>query len=308
MKVRCAVYTVVNPDVKQEPQFEVELAKQLVDTLKNIAKQMECGLEDWKKKVEGSRKNHYELNYYTTLQLLGLRKELALIRYKSGKQCSPEVLALLQSISPNLTFEDVHDAVTSLQESSSSIEVIPKNSLIVPVEELSDGAEILGQFSTSVSLTKDQNVQYTSDKDSPATIPLSSESCNSMPCEAADKDMLTIPAVLKEEDLKAQQKDIFTDLVGYQGYSKELVLKALETSPSEADLYDIQHWCDKNQNKFHPNTSKTSSAKQGTMEKKSITAIISQSDAESEDSSDDESSSIDIFSLDSRAQPQGLYI
>ena len=306
MKVRCAVYTVVNPDVKQEPQFEVELAKQLVDTLKHIAKEMECGLEDWKKKVEGSRKGHYELNYYTTLQLLGLRKELALIRSKSGKQCSPEVLALLQSISPNLTFEDVHDAVMPLQESSSSTELIPKYSPTVTMEELSDGAKNLGQFSsTSVSPTKDQNGQYTSDQNSPATIPLSSESYNSMPCEAADEHMLTRPAALKEEDLKAQQKDIFTDLVGYQGYSKELVLKALEISPSEADIYDIQHWCDENQNKFHPNTS---SAKQETVENKSLTAVLSQSDAESEDSSDDESSSMDIFSLDSRAQPQGLYI
>ena len=303
--MRCAVYTAINLDMKQEPQLEIALAKQLVDALKNIAKQMECGLEDWKNKVERSRKGHYELNYYTTLQLLGLRKELALIRSKSGKQCSPEVLALLQSISPNLTVEDVHDAIMPLQASSSSIELMPKNSPIVTVEEeLSDGAEELGQFSTPISLTRDQSMQ--SSQDSSGAIPPSSESYDSTPCEAADEHMLSRPAILKEENLRAQQKDIFTDLVGYQGYSKGLVLKALEVSSSESDLYDIQHWCDENQNKFHPNASKTSSAKQGTIGKKGTT-VVSQSDAESEDSSDDESNSIDIFSLDSRAQPQGTY-
>ena len=298
MKVRCAVYTVVtDSDMKQEPKLEIALAKQLVDSLKNIAKQMECGLEDWRNKVEGSRKDHYELNYYTTLQLLGLRKELALVRSKAGKQCSPDILALLQSISPNLTFEDVHDAIMSLQESSSE-ELRSKHSV---QEELSDGAEESDQFSIPTSIAMDQSLQ-----DSPAAIPPSSESHNSTPSEVADEHMLAGPAILQEEDLEAQQRDIFTDLVGYQCYSKELVLKALEISSSEANIYDIQQWCDENQKKFHSTSSKLLSlAKQGAMEKTVSTKVIV-SDTESEDLSDDESNSVDIFSLDSRTQPQGI--
>ena len=297
MKVRCAVYTVItDSDTKQEPQLEIALAKQLVDSLKNIAKQMECGLEDWRNKVEGSRKDHYELNYYTTLQLLDLRKELALVRSIAGKQCSPKVLALLQSISLNLTFEDVHDAIMSLQESSSE-ERRSKHSV---QEELSDGAEELDQFSIPTSLAMDQSLQ-----DSPAAIPPSSESHNSTPSDIADEHILAGPAVLKEEDLEAQQRDIFTDLVGYQSYSKELVLKALESSSSEANLYDIQQWCDENQKKIHSTLSKSpSSAKRGAMEKMSTKVIVS--DTESEDLSDDESNNMDIFSLDSRTQPQGI--
>ena len=147
-------------------------------------------------------------------------------------------------------------------------------------------------------------------QDSPAVIPPSSESYISTPSEVADEHMLTRPTVLKEDDLEAQQKDIFTDLVEYQRYSKELVLKALEVSSSEANLYDIQHWCDVNQSKLLTTSSKTlSSAKQGATEKKSTRVIVYQSEAESEDSSDDESNSVDIFSLhmDSRPQPQGMY-
>ena len=296
MNVRCAVYTVITgSDTKQEPQLEIALAKQLVDSLKNIAKQMECGLEDWRNEVEGSRKDHYELNYYTTLQLLGLRKELALVRFKAGKRCSSDILALLQSISPNLTFEDVHDAVMSLQENSSE-ELRSKHS----VQELSDRAEELDQFSIPTSLVMDQSLQ-----DSPAAIPPSSEDHTSTPSEVADENFFAEPAVLQEQDLEAQQRDIFTDLVGYQCYSKDLVLKALESSSSEANLYDIQQWCDKKKKKFHSTSSKPpSSAKRGGMEKMSTKVIVS--DTESEDLSDDESNTVDIFSLDSRTQPQGI--
>jgi hypothetical protein len=283
--------------MKQELHLEIALAKQLVNSLKNIAKQMECGLEDWKRKVEGSRKDHYELNYYTTLQLLGLRKELALVRSKAGKQCSPEVLALLQSISPDLTFEDVQDAI-SLQESSSE-ELRSNHSA---EEEYNDGEEELNQFSISTSLAMDQSVQNSQDSPGSAGIPPSSESHNSTPSEVDEEhNMLAGPAVLKEEDLEAQQRDIYTDLVGYQCYSKELVLKALEISSSEANLYDIQHWCDENQKNFYSTSSEpSSSAKQGAIEKMSTKVIVS--DTESEDLSDDESN---IFSLDSRTQPQG---
>ena len=60
-----------------------------------------------------------------------------------------------------------------------------------------------------------------------------------------DENDLDFPN-LREEDLNGQQKEIYFDLVEYRGYSRFLVLRALEECPATASKYDIQDWCDEN--------------------------------------------------------------
>lgn len=53
-----------------------------------------------------AREIYYELNYYTNAQLLVIREELA-----DGRAVSPGLLMLLQSISPNVTEQNIQQAV-----------------------------------------------------------------------------------------------------------------------------------------------------------------------------------------------------
>ena len=113
----CATYTVTGHGQKQElVQLQEETATQRVAELHASAKNMESALREWENKVKESRSHHYELNYYTTLQLLRLRKELGHVRCNPGKPIDPEILALLESISPEVTSEIVHIIMTDLEE------------------------------------------------------------------------------------------------------------------------------------------------------------------------------------------------
>lgn len=81
--------------------------------LQKQAKEMEQELTTWQKEVDTTREKYYELNYYTTTQLLCLREELGKINNKISSQFQPIVLPLLQSISHQVTESNVRQAVHS---------------------------------------------------------------------------------------------------------------------------------------------------------------------------------------------------
>ena len=92
-----------------------EFQNEVVCHLQAQAREMETELSDWKEKVKQIRDRFYELNYYTTFQLLTLRRELgALKNSKETSVISPNVLALLQSISLDVTSDVVCDAVKQI--------------------------------------------------------------------------------------------------------------------------------------------------------------------------------------------------
>ena len=93
-------------------------AVDMVDTLQQQAKEMEKELQMWEEEVRRARKEYYELNYYTTLQLLTLQKELGRLKIseqpRAHSQIKPQVLALLESISTEITSPRVWEAVKSV--------------------------------------------------------------------------------------------------------------------------------------------------------------------------------------------------
>ena len=95
-------------------------AVDMVDTLQQQAKDMEEELQVWEDQVRQTRDQYYELNYYTTLQLLTLRKELSRLNSsdqpRAHTQINPHVLALLESISTEITSPDVWEVVKSVTE------------------------------------------------------------------------------------------------------------------------------------------------------------------------------------------------
>ena len=77
----------------------------IIKSLKDYAKVMEHELEMWKDKVKTTRLKFYELNYYTTLQLLILRKEFG------ASSVSSNSVTLLQSISSQISSKMVCDVI-----------------------------------------------------------------------------------------------------------------------------------------------------------------------------------------------------
>ena len=244
MKFNCALYTVVDDGQKQELKLQEDAASKQVTQLHNFARSMEEALREWENEVKESRSRHYELNYYTTLQLLKLRKELGLLRICPDKLVIPEILALLESISQNVSSYDVQKIMSELSTQFCHVQVsvdVPPNgfhgaesdiheSISIPAEMESTGTNSVIEISEpAVALASSLSASQTSDK---------KLSENVKPC-------------LTEQDLSNEQRKIFIDLVDYQGYSSLLVLKAFEESAKSANQYDIYDWCDANYAKFN---------------------------------------------------------
>ena len=77
LSFRCAIYDVSQPGVK-DLQFNESKAKKRVSELQDYTRKLDTRLVSWNISVDAARENYYELNYFTTLQLLELRKELGL--------------------------------------------------------------------------------------------------------------------------------------------------------------------------------------------------------------------------------------
>ncbi|XP_070579265.1 E3 ubiquitin-protein ligase rnf213-alpha-like [Ptychodera flava] len=80
--------------------------------LQKLCNFMEDCLEEWLVYVEEKRSDFYQLNYYTTEQLVILRRELAQL-LSDPKQVSPGVYTLLETLKPNCQEDDVKEALNA---------------------------------------------------------------------------------------------------------------------------------------------------------------------------------------------------
>ena len=87
----------------------------IISELEVLYNSMQMELENWKNEVNDARSRHYELNYFTTPQLLTLRRALGGME-SSSKSLDSQVLALLQSISPEVSEASVKEAFRRSKE------------------------------------------------------------------------------------------------------------------------------------------------------------------------------------------------
>ena len=80
-------------------------SEEIVSILQTRANTMECELQKWNEAVFKARQMFYELNYFTTVQLLTLRQQLGTLNVTQN--VPPSVLALLQSISSEVQSESI---------------------------------------------------------------------------------------------------------------------------------------------------------------------------------------------------------
>ena len=88
----------------------------IIEELTATLKKMTRDLEEWQKMVDDTRKQFYCLNYYTTQQLLLLRKELCHIVYPFDMK--PDVLTLLMSLSRDVTADLLVPLINEINEES----------------------------------------------------------------------------------------------------------------------------------------------------------------------------------------------
>jgi hypothetical protein len=183
----------------------------MITELQNLAKQMEDELKKWKESVKCRRKEFYELNYFNTVQLLALRKEIGKLS-KGSCNVSPNVLAMLQSISSQVTTQVVSDVLTEVINQTPQHLSDAEVSVRVDVPTLSHEKPSINLHSSFEPTTSDSVVPE-----------------------------------LTEDGLDEKQKEMVLNLSSRLSCSKQLVLMAFEQCPGdEKDRYDIAKWCTNN--------------------------------------------------------------
>lgn len=91
----------------------------IIGILRNQIKKMQIEFTRWKNMVDSARKKFYELNYFTTIQLLVLRKELSVVE-SPLISVPPRVLSLLHSISREVNPRGVRELVKDVLSPTAS--------------------------------------------------------------------------------------------------------------------------------------------------------------------------------------------
>jgi hypothetical protein len=223
-------------EVMQEPKLNAESAANHVTELLSCAKDIENAFVQWKEDVKDSRSRYYELNYYTTLQLHELRNAFGVVKQDSNRSINPEVVDLLQSISPNIAVCDLHRVIDGHDEMSSKAEI-----------ELVD-------MSVSAQSAANHQVQLDTEMRAESSMPavdLNTESFNHKDSSNQKASKAVVIPILSEEQLSDEQRAMLINLCEFFGYPRILVLKAFEECPKSKNYqYIIQQWCAKNEMKF----------------------------------------------------------
>jgi hypothetical protein len=227
----------------------------VVPMLHDQAKVMEHELANWKEEVTQKRGDFYELNYFTTLQLLTLRRELGVIKSKpnSGPAAvTPNVLALLESISTQVTAPHVHAIVQNvisdgIRSATSAPSVSAQDGAFIVPPSLSSPA-ILGGGASSSGVGGGASRQ--SEPSMAQEVLSSAEVQTASGAEHMKVDVTIELPKISEDELSQEQRGMMQDLVNHYDFPNQLVLKAFEVCKENAVKYDIQNWCLDNLEKY----------------------------------------------------------
>ena len=193
--------------------------KAIVNLLQQQAKDMEIELHEWRDQVKRTRLKFYELNYYTTLQLLMLRKQFGAVKNLEKPDITPNSLALLQSISSQVTSEMVCDVVKCSPQS------IPEASLNVSASE-----DSVMTSQASLGLSMSDEIVVSADVQASA--------------KSSGAPIVSEKPALTEDDLSEDEMAIMANIITRIQCPRLLVLKAFEECRGkEMDRYDYRQWC-----------------------------------------------------------------
>ena len=195
----------------------IPCAKNTLSDLCHVAENMEQRLCSWNEEVVQARKGFYELNYFTTIQLLMLRKDMVQVK-APDTPCliSPSALTLLQSVSADVNMDGVCNVVHRL------------------CGQHFDFEEVLGstqQYADSSTYSAEQSMS--------ATILASID-------EHTSAISVAMPIVYgcDETTLSVEQMEIITSLTEQFNFHEKLILKAIQECGD--DYHECLNWCSEN--------------------------------------------------------------
>ena len=214
------------------------------------ASEMENDLENWMKEVEDKRNQFYELNYFTTPQLLSLCEELGQFKCVDDqhKPINPEVMSLLQSISREVTASDVKEQIqivcAILQEQSLAEAQQfgsynkPKLSHSIPLPPQSNAYTNLTTQAVEYDIHHQRSEVYNDNKRMPGMKSKVYEDI--MKTEVA----LNAPAPqLMYDELTDKQKAIVENLKEENGFQRKLIMLAFDRCAKPDVQEVVEEWC-----------------------------------------------------------------
>ena len=184
---------------------------QIVNSLQYQIVQMEEELTLWNCKIKDMRNDFYELNYYTTSQLLMLRQALVKLKHDEGVILDSDILALLHSIHPKIESKNVKNAIK-----------------MAAVNEVVMQPEVFIESSKNSEL-KDVLVMTNQETENPKA-----DDCRQG---------------MTEEELSVSQKEIMSFIINQISCTKKLVLWIFQENFSEEkNKYDYLKLCTRYQN------------------------------------------------------------
>ena len=183
---------------------------------------METCYKNWKKKVSYARKEYRELNFFTTQQLMTLRKEIATVCHSNDLAMSNiQVLSLLESVRPSLTSEQLKSAIERAFKDTELLENLRGTAELLSFTHVPSDDEIV----TRKSMFDNNN--YLGSSSSAAT---------SM-CQ------VQTASVKKPKPKETSKIQSFLNAAADDGYSEQIALAALASLGVDAEEDDLLLWC-----------------------------------------------------------------
>ena len=183
---------------------------------------MENCYSDWKKKVSDARKEYRELNFFTTQQLILLRKEVASVCHSEDLLVSNlQVLTLLESVRPNLETQQLKSAIKR---------AFRETELLDKAKRAAD----LPSFTQAPS-----EVQFGASKS-----PFGNNNYMTSSSTVGSKSPIKKPKPKPKPKPKVTSKiQKFLNAAADDGYSEQVALAALARLGTDADEDDLLLWC-----------------------------------------------------------------
>ena len=215
--------------------LEFPCAMNCVNELQEIAKIMNGELEEWKQTVEDARNRFYELNYFTMVQLLDLRRELGKLKdtpsfHDESPKIEPSVLSLLHSVSPQV---DNTSVMRKVQFCINKAEV-----MALEQKQLAADGNKDKDFE-SLGVEAGEDTSFKEDEESEASSTL---------FNCSGDQTHTSQLTLTYEKLNETQKAIYNNIVETCGFNDKLILMALSTCGENEN--ECMEWCYENDANF----------------------------------------------------------
>ena len=178
--------------------------------------------KNWKKKVSDARKEYRELNFFTTQQLMTLRKEIATVCHSNDLAMSNiQVLTLLESVRPSLTSEQLKSAIERAFKDAELLENRRGTAELPSFTHVPSDDEIV----TRESMFDDNNHASTSFSTATST------------CRV---QTISVKKPKPKETSKIQS---FLNAAADDGYSEQIALAAMARLGVDAEEDDLLLWC-----------------------------------------------------------------